>query len=68
MQALVTYLRLLGHGAVMGPLSSSGLASHWEVLLRMDKILKVSRTGHKSQKSGTGFVAKHIFISTVPIP
>lgn len=68
MQALITYLRLLGHGAVMGPLSSSGLASHWEVLLRMDKILKVSRTGNQSQRSGTGFVAKHVFVSMVPIP
>ena len=51
-----------------GPLSSSRSAAPWEGLLRMDKILEVSRIDDKSQKYGTGFVAKHIFVSTVPIP
>ena len=51
-----------------GPLSSSRLVSAWEVLLRMDKILKVSRIGDKSQKSGAGFVVQHVFVSAVPIP
>ena len=64
----MTHLHVLGHGAVTGPLSSSRVASPWGILLRMDEILKVSRRGDKSRRSGTGVVVNRLFMSMAPIP